>query len=162
LKILAVEDLPKDKIVDFFKLHWGSPEMVISSGVYDCSTLDGFAVINGGSEINGLITFIIKDNECEIISLDSIEEGKGIGTSLVLKVEERAIKRSCKLVKLITTNDNLLALEFYQKRGFVLSKLLTNAVEKARKLKPVIPLVGNNGIPIRDEIELKKGLAGIE
>ncbi|WP_062050437.1 GNAT family N-acetyltransferase [Bacillus sp. JCM 19034] len=158
MKIYAIEELEKNKIIEFFKLHWGSPEMVISSGVYNCSTLDGFTSINNDGEIIGLITYIIKDNECEIISLDSIEEGIGIGTNLVQAVENLAIRRKCKLVKLITTNDNLLALKFYQKRGFILSKIINNAVEKARKIKPEIPLIGNEGIPIRDEIELIKVL----
>ncbi|SHI66063.1 GNAT family N-acetyltransferase [Lutispora thermophila] len=158
MKIYAIDNLPKNKIVEFFELHWGSTQMVVSSGVYDCSELDGFAVLNEEDEIIGLITYIIKDDECEIISLDSIEEGKGIGTTLIKEVENLAIKKRCRRVKLITTNDNLLALKFYQKRGFVLSKIFNNAVEKARKIKPQIPLIGNDGIPIRDEIELIKHL----
>ncbi|HZH59516.1 MAG TPA: GNAT family N-acetyltransferase [Metabacillus sp.] len=156
MKICSIKDISNDKIIDFFKLHWGSPEMVISSGVYNCSTLDGFTVVNEENIIIGLTTYIIRNNECEIISLDSIEEGKGIGTLLVQEVEKLAKKKKCNLVKLITTNDNLLALKFYQKRGFILSKIINNAVEKARELKPEIPLIGNDGIPIRDEIELKK------
>lgn len=156
MKLYAIKDIPKEKVIEFFKLHWGSSKMVISSGVYDCSTLDGFTVVNGEDQIIGLITYVIKDYECEIISLDSIEEGKGIGTSLVKEVEIVAINEKCKLVKLVTTNDNLLALKFYQKRGYILSKLLKNAVEKARMIKPEIPLIGNDGIPIRDEIELIK------
>ncbi|KGP91816.1 hypothetical protein N780_15705 [Pontibacillus chungwhensis BH030062] len=158
MKIYPNEELPKSKILDFFQFHWGSPEMVISSGIYDCSTLDGFTIVNEEEKIIGLITYIINDNEIEIISLDSLEEGKGIGTILVKEVESLAIKRNCKLAKLITTNDNLLALRFYQKRGFTLSQILNNAVEKARKIKPEIPLIGNGGIPIRDEIELIKVL----
>jgi ribosomal protein S18 acetylase RimI-like enzyme len=159
MKIYAVMEIPKNKIIEFFKLHWGSTKMVISSGVYDCSTLDGFAVLNEEGQIIGLITYVIKDDECEIISLDSTEEGKGIGTALVKEVENLATKKKCQLLKLITTNDNLLALKFYQKRGFILSKIIHNAVEKARKIKPEIPLIGNDGIPIRDEIELIKVLS---
>jgi ribosomal protein S18 acetylase RimI-like enzyme len=155
--ICEIEDLPKNKIIDFFKLHWGSPEMVISSGVYDCSVLDGFAVVKE-EVITGLITYIIKDNECEIISLDSVAEGRGIGTSLVQEVEKLAVEKKCELIKLITTNDNLHALKFYQKRGYFLSRIINNAVEEARKIKPEIPYIGNNGIPIRDEIELIKAL----
>ncbi|MCU1807995.1 GNAT family N-acetyltransferase [Cytobacillus firmus] len=158
MNIYQVKDLPKNKIIEFFKMHWGSPEMVISSGIYDCSALDGFAVLNEEDKIIGLITYIIKNTECEIISLDSTEEGKGIGTSLVQEVENFAEKKNCRIVKLITTNDNLLALKFYQKRGFILSKIIHNAVEEARKVKPEIPLIGNDGIPIRDEIELIKVL----
>ncbi|MFS8541615.1 MAG: GNAT family N-acetyltransferase [Tissierellales bacterium] len=156
MKIYSLADIPKDKLIEFFKLHWGSTKMVISSGVYDCSELDGFAVLNENGDIIGLVTYIIRDNECEIISLDSILEGKGIGTSLINEVENIALKNNCKLIKVITTNDNLSALRFYQKRGFVLSRIINNAVEKAREIKPEIPLIGNDGIPIRDEIELIK------
>lgn len=159
MNVVEVKNLPNHLIVDFFTEHWGSPEMVISSGIYDCSSLDGFAVVEDKDKIVGLITYIFENNECEIISLDSVKEGKGIGTILVKEVENLACKKSCKLVKLITTNDNLLALKFYQKRGFILSKIINNAVEKARKLKPEIPLIGNEGIPIRDEIELIKKLS---
>lgn len=56
---------------------------------------------------------------------------------------------------LITTNDNMEALRFYQKRGFILSALYPNALEESRKLKPEIPEVGLEGIPLRDEIELE-------
>ncbi|MFJ7738781.1 GNAT family N-acetyltransferase [Lysinibacillus sp. NPDC097287] len=157
--IFEIDELSRDQVIGFFKAHWGSSEMVISSGIYDCSELDGFIVVNDENEIIGLITYIIAFNECEIISLDCIEEGKGIGSALVQEVENLAVKKKCKIIKLITTNDNLLALKFYQKRGFYLSKILINAVEKARKLKPEIPLVGNDGIPIRDEIELEKLLS---
>ena len=59
---------------------------------------------------------------------------------------------------LITTNDNLSALRFYQKRSFDMVRLYLNAVEEARKIKPEIPLTGNDGIPIRHEIELEMKL----
>ncbi|WP_157065215.1 GNAT family N-acetyltransferase [Amphibacillus sediminis] len=158
MKIYAIENLPKNKMIEFFKLHWGSPEMVISSGVYDCSTLDGFAVVNEEVEIIGLITYIMRTNECEIISLDSVDKGKGKGTALVQEVEKLAMKKKCTRIKVITTNDNLLALKFYQKRGFFISKIINHAVEKARALKPEIPLIGYDGIPIRDELVLIKPL----
>lgn len=157
MNVVAINELSKEKVIEFFKEHWGSPQMVISTGIYDCSTLDGFAVLKE-DKIIGLITYDIQNGECEIISLDSVEEGKGIGSALVQEVELLALKENCKVIKLVTTNDNLLALKFYQKRGFILSQIFNNAVEKARKLKPEIPLIGNDGIPIRDEIELKKFL----
>jgi hypothetical protein len=56
---------------------------------------------------------------------------------------------------LITNNDNLPALGFFQKRGLSLVAVYRNAVDVARRLKPEIPLVGKNGIPLRDEIELE-------
>nr|WP_240628530.1 GNAT family N-acetyltransferase [Bacillus salacetis] len=146
------------KVESFFTTHWGSPEMVISSGIYDCSKLDGYSVLNGKGEIIGLITYVTRGEECEIISLDSIIEGKGIGTALIQKVEAIALEKGCRSVKLVTTNDNLPAIGFYQKRGYHLSNFYRNAVEKARRHKPEIPLISADGIPIRDEIELEKEL----
>ena len=55
-------------------------------------------------------------------------------------------------------NDNLRALEFYQKRGYCLTKIYPNAIKKVRKLKKDVPLLGINNIPLRDEIELEKQL----
>ncbi|MCC5804067.1 GNAT family N-acetyltransferase [Rossellomorea vietnamensis] len=160
MNIVSLEELPQEKITDFFHHHWGSPKMVISSGVYDCATLDGFAVLNKDNRITGLITYVLKGTECEIISLDSLEEKKGIGTSLMKEVDRVAAENGCRRITLITTNDNLLALKFYQKRGFRISMIHRDAVEKARRIKPEIPLIGNDGIPIRDEIELEKGVTG--
>jgi ribosomal protein S18 acetylase RimI-like enzyme len=87
--------------------------------------------------------------------LDSLREGQGVGTTLIQAVVEEARKRNCKRVFLITTNDNLNALGFYQKRGFELVKINRGALLETRKLKPGIPLIGENNIPLRDEIELE-------
>jgi ribosomal protein S18 acetylase RimI-like enzyme len=91
----------------------------------------------------------------EITSLDSLRAGKGIGTTLINKVMEEARTKKCHRLFLITTNDNLNALGFYQRRGFELSKLYRGAINESRKLKPGIPLIGANNIPLRDEIELE-------
>ncbi|KHD85508.1 GNAT family N-acetyltransferase [Heyndrickxia ginsengihumi] len=157
--ICKVSELAKHKISAFFEKHWGSPEMVISSGIYHCNELDGFVYLNENQDIIGLITYVIRNNECEIISLDSIVEGNGIGSKLLQQVENIAKYNGCRLIKLITTNDNLHALKFYQKRGYRLIKVLQHAVDRARKLKPSIPLIGNDGIPLRDELVLQKDFA---
>jgi GNAT superfamily N-acetyltransferase len=158
MNIIPSKNLHKNKISEFFTTHWGIPKMVISSGVFDCSALNGFAVISEEDQIIGLITYVMNENECEVISLDSLVEGKGIGSALLQEVERIAVQNKCTRVKLITTNDNLSALKFYQKRGFELVKIHKNAVERARKIKPEIPLIGIDGIPLKDEIELEKVL----
>ena len=56
---------------------------------------------------------------------------------------------------LITTNDNLHALGFYQKRGFALVAVQPDALAQSRLLKPQISTTGMGGIPLRDEIELE-------
>ena len=59
---------------------------------------------------------------------------------------------------LLTTNDNVDALRFYQRRGFALAELHVGGVDRARSLKPWIPSVGSDGIPMRDELVLVRRL----
>ena len=147
---------PEDQIwiSDLLTQHWGS-EIVVSRGkVHDASQLPGF-VAHLANEKVGLITYQIVDKACEIVTLDSWRENFGIGTALIEAVNQEAQKKSCQRLWLITTNDNLPALGFYQKRGFQLVAIHANAIAKSRQLKPSIPQIGINGIPIRDEIELE-------
>jgi GNAT superfamily N-acetyltransferase len=116
--------------------------------------LEGF-VIEAPEEWIGLLTFVIKDSECEVTSLNSLREGQGIGSKLIDLAIQEARTRACNRLFLITTNDNLNALGFYQKRGFEIVTIYRGAVHESRKIKPGIPLVGYNKIPLRDEIELE-------
>jgi len=157
LRRLTQSDLPR--LRQFWKENWGD-EFVIAHGViYHPDTLDGFVAFDAGEWI-GEITFHFSGNDCEIVSLDSLRQGQGIGTLLIDKVIEEASARGCQRIFLITTNDNLNALGFYQKRGFELVAVHRGAVNESRKVKPGIPLIGNDGIPLRDEIELEMSLRG--
>jgi len=69
-----------------------------------------------------------------------------------------AAAAGCTRLWLVTTNDNVEALRFYQKQGFRLVALYPNALEASRRLEPDLPLVGRHGIPLRDEIELEMRL----
>lgn len=98
------------------------------------------------------------DGLCEIVSLDSLRENQGIGTALLTQVLAQARQRGCAKAVLITTNDNLRAMGFYQKRGFDMVALYRNALDVSRRLKPEIPAIGENCIPLRHEIEFEKEL----
>ena len=152
LRRLTKHDLPR--LRQFWVEHWGGEEMLARGNVYRPEQLEGF-VVEDGEEWMGLLTFLIKDDECEVTSLDSLREGQGIGSMLIDKALEEARARNCNRLFLITTNDNLRALGFYQKRGFEIVTIYRGAVNESRKRKPGIPLVGMNAIPLRDEIELE-------
>ena len=155
--IKEINELNREKVIYFFREHWGSSEMVISSGIYQCEKLDGF-IFEDNNNIIGLVTYVVKtnENEIEIISLDSIQEGQGIGSALIQKVENTAMQKQIQIVSLVTTNDNLNVLKFYQKRGYRIISVISDAVNEARKIKPSIPLISSEGIPIKDELILKK------
>jgi ribosomal protein S18 acetylase RimI-like enzyme len=152
IRRLTDEDLPH--LRRFWIEHWGGEEMVTRGTVYRPEQLEGF-VVQDGEEWIGLLTFFIKDGECEVTSLDSLREGQGIGLALIAKALDEARARGCRRLFLITTNDNLNALGFYQRRGFEIVTVYRGALNETRKIKPAIPLVGMNNIPLRDEIELE-------
>ncbi len=152
LRRLTQADLPLLRQV--WKENWGDEFVVAHGVVYRPDPLDGFIALDG-QEWVGEITFIFSQDGCEIVTLDSVREGQGLGTKLINAVVEQVRKQHRKRIFLITTNDNLNALGFYQKRGFQLVKIHRGAVNESRKIKPSIPLIGMNNIPLRDEIELE-------
>jgi GNAT superfamily N-acetyltransferase len=95
----------------------------------------------------------------ERYSARAAERLRGVGTALLRAVEEVAARSGCSSLWLVTTNDNLDALRFYQRRGFRLTELHAGAVDDSHaRLKPEIPRAGSFGIDLRDELVLKKYL----
>lgn len=137
--------------------QWGAETVVVHDQIYYPAELPGFVAVKDDKPV-GLITYSIEGRDCEVVTLDSLCTCKGVGTRLIAAVEELARQVDCRRLWLITTNDNLNALGFYQKRGFRLLEIYPGAVDRARKRKPQIPLLGENKIPIHDEIELEKRL----
>ncbi len=133
---------------------WGSTQIVTRGRIHEASELPGLVAMLEG-EPAGLMTYRLDPRELEIISLNSMREGRGIGSALLAAVAGIAREQGCGRVWLITSNDNTRAIRFYQKRGYRLSALYPNALETSRRLKPSIPMVGIDGIPLRDEIELE-------
>ena len=149
IRPLTAKDLPR--LIEFWKEQWGGEEMIVHGEVFRPEQLNGFITEDWSS----VITYIIRDDSCEIISLNSLKENQGLGTALIGKVANEAHQQNCRRLFLVTTNDNLHALGFYQRRGFQLTAIRCGAVDEARKIKASIPLMGMNDIPLRDEIELE-------
>lgn len=144
-------------INQFIQENWYSTVIVIRGKIVDMTLVDGIAVYESNSII-GLITYEIRNDECEILSFDSKHENQGIGTELIKRVIEIARNQGCRKLKLITTNDNINAIKFYQKRGFNMVRLYHNSMDISRKLKPSIPMIGEYGIPLMHEIEFEMKL----
>jgi len=154
-------DADREAVRRFVTAQWGS-EIVISRGhAYRPHEMSGFVAEDGDGAWVGLVTYrLAPPDACEVMTLDSLRPGMGIGSALIASVRGAARQAGGRRLWLITTNDNLNALRFYQKRGFVLAALYPNALAESRRQKPEIPLVGFDGIPLRDEIELEMALTG--
>ena len=138
----------------FLEERWGAAAIVTRGLIHNADRLDGF-IAGIGAEPAGLITFRHDKRECEVVTLDSVREGEGIGTALLAGAVHHARESGCARLWLITTNDNLDAVRVHQKRGLHLAAIYPNALEESRRLKPEIPLTGIDRIPLRDEIELE-------
>ena len=141
-------------IEGFLVRRWTSTRQVTQGRVHDASKLPAHVGVREGQRV-GLITYRIDGASCQIVTLDSLFENQAIGTALVEAVRAAATGAGCTRLWLITTNDNVNALQFWQNRGFRLVAVHRDAVAESRRLKPSIPLVGQDGIPIRDELELE-------
>ena len=149
-----INSLNRSLVNTFIKEHWYTTTMIIRGRVIDMTKTEGF-FFRDGKSIIGLITYLVYDNILEIASLDSLRENQGIGSKLIETVIHEAKERKVRKIVLITTNDNINAIRFYQKRGFDMVHLFRNALDISRKLKPEIPLIGENSIPLRHEIEFE-------
>ena len=143
------------QINKYVKKYWKTNIIISKGKIHDIKSLPGLIPENNG-EICGLLIYNIVGNECEIVSLNS--ELHGAGTALLKAIINHARRSNCSRLWVVTTNDNTKALRFYQKNGFSIIGIHINAIEKSRELKPEIPAIGMDNIPIKDEIELEMSL----
>jgi quercetin dioxygenase-like cupin family protein/N-acetylglutamate synthase-like GNAT family acetyltransferase len=153
-QIVELSSDHREWAVGLVRERWGASEIVTRGRIHDTAELQGFVATLRGEPV-GLATYRMDEPECEMVSLDSLMEGIGIGSALVDAVAAEARDGGCRRLWLITTNDNLDAIHFYQKRGFLLVAIHRNALEETRRLKPGLPMMGIDGIPLRDEVEME-------
>jgi GNAT superfamily N-acetyltransferase len=110
----------------------------------------------------GFVSYLVSASgsapEAEIQALLTIPRvrGQGVGSALLDAARGELRVAGVRRIWLVTTNDNLDALGFFQRRGWRLAAARPGAVDEARRtLKPSIGEVGANGIPIRDELDLE-------
>jgi ribosomal protein S18 acetylase RimI-like enzyme len=134
---------------------WGSEIVAVHGTSLRPAELGGFIAERSG-QVVGLLTYQVAGTMLEIVTLNAIDRRAGIGSMLIEAAVGQARRSGCREVWLTTTNDNIDALRFYQRRGFRLAQLRPGAVDQSRQRKPEIPRVGDYGIPLRDEIDLTR------
>jgi GNAT superfamily N-acetyltransferase len=114
-----------------------------------------------GDGLVGVATYVVDADGggCELLTLYAATRLAGIGSALLAAVEHIARDAGCTRLWVVTTNDNIEALRFYQRRGFRLALIRPGAVDRSRdELKPEIPDSGAFNIPLHDELQLEMEL----
>ncbi len=132
---------------------WGSEVVAVHDDILRPAELPGF-IAERSRRVAGLLTYQVLGDTLEIVTLNAIDRRAGIGTLLIEASVTAARRYGCRQVQLTTTNDNIDALRFYQRRGFRLAELRPGAVDRSREIKPEIPRIGDYGIPLHDELDL--------
>ncbi len=135
--------------------HWGSDFVLSQRQKVYPRELPGLVALDEDETRIGLLTYRVVNGTMEIVTLNASRQHQGIGTQLVVGAVAEAQTLNLGVVWVVTTNDNLDALRFWQRRGFRLVSLRPGAIGEARRLKPTIPIHGCYNIPIHDEIKLE-------
>jgi len=154
VQVRALADGDRGAVARFLEQQWGSDVQAAHGTVFRPAELPGLIAQTPGQPMAGLLTYEVRGAVLEIVTLNAVPRQAGIGTALVEEAVVEAVRRGCREVRLTTTNDNIGALRFYQRRGFRLAGLRPGAVTRARRAKPEIPMTGEYGIPLRDELDL--------
>lgn len=155
--IRRINESDKEAVFQLLAERWAGPEMLLDGEIVDASALPGY-VAYAGDELVGLVTLIKRDGEWEILTLDSLNRWGGTGTQLLNAVIEEARTAGIDRLTVRTSNDNLDAFRFYQRRGFRLERVAQGVIDAEREKKPEIPMRGDYGIEIHDEILFARGL----
>ncbi|MEY2476522.1 MAG: hypothetical protein QOG87_1837 [Actinomycetota bacterium] len=157
---MTLDVRPLDRVTDgaWLDTHldevWGGPFQARRGELFDARELPGLVAERDGELVGVLCYRDGGDRSWELALISAVLGRSGVGSTLVAALVDRVGGSS--RIWVVTTNDNVDALRFYQRRGFRLQVVRPGAVDDARRsLKPEIPRVGHYGIPLRDELELE-------
>ena len=144
-------------IVDLLRGFWGGTTVVAHGTLFDAAALPAL-LSRRGDRVTGLLTYAIGLDGLEVVTLDAVQRHSGAGTALLSAAVRHAVAEGLGRIWLITTNDNVDGIRFYQRRGMRIVGINPGAVDESRKIKPSIPEVGEYGIEIHDELVLERRL----
>lgn len=134
----------------------GSPMQARLGEVHDVGALPGVGAWDGDALV-GVATH--RGDELAALAVLAPERGRGVGGALIEALVGAMREQGASRVWLVTTNDNLDAIRVYQRHGFRLTELHPGGVDRSRRdLKPEIPVMGQNGIEMHDELVFTRDL----
>ena len=105
MQIRPVNEQDRGWVRSLLQERWAQAEIVTRGRLHHADQLPGFIAAETVHPV-GLVTYALENGECEIVSLDSLQAGQGVGSALLSAVVDLAHAAGCTRVWLITTNDN--------------------------------------------------------
>ena len=139
---------------ELLRLRWSGGALMLRGKIVHPKDVEAIAAYHDG-RLAGVGTWRLEGRVIYLATLNNITEQRGVGVALLAAAMELGRDKGAALLRVIVTNDNLNALGFYQRRGFRVVAVYPGAIDTIRALLPSIPAIGQNRIPIRDEIELE-------
>lgn len=153
--IIPVDGEWRAEIDRLIEREWAGPMVATNGVLHNTSQAEGFVFLSSG-QLAGYLLYCLEKGECEVLVLHSLAENRGVGSALLRSAVQKAKQSGCGRLWLVTTNDNVRAVRFYQRFGMELKAVRIGAMDQARaSLKPSIPLIGIDGIPIKHEFEFE-------
>lgn len=149
----ATSDKERKTIREFVQRFWGEQEQMTFNRKFTVGKLSAYAA-KSGNNIIGFVSYAELTDAILIVALGILPQyqNTGIGRSLVEKIEAEARGLRKKKLLVSTSNDDLPALAFYQSLGFQIYEVKPNVI--AEKHGEILKGVG--GLPVRDELRLRK------
>jgi N-acetylglutamate synthase-like GNAT family acetyltransferase len=147
-----------DGVAAIHDVAWGGPLVAGHDTLFDLTTLPTLVALDADGALVGALAYRLEADGLEVVSIAAHPRGGGAGTALLAAVADVARRLQRPRLWLVTTNDNLDALRFYQRRGLRIVHVNRGAVDRARRLKPSVPLIGAYGIALHDELRLELAL----
>jgi ribosomal protein S18 acetylase RimI-like enzyme len=151
--VRQAEPEDRDACLALFKRDFGRAAIVAFGEVMALEEYPAIVAEMKG-ELAGALAYRLVPDALHIVALatDPMWQRSGVASHLTAEAELLARRHGRERLVFSTTNDNLPALYFYQRRGWTVTEVVAGA------MIPHATGVGFAGIPVRDEIRIEKRL----
>ncbi|HET9903963.1 MAG TPA: GNAT family N-acetyltransferase [Xanthobacteraceae bacterium] len=139
---------------ELLRLRWSDGTIFVRGRLLAPQDVEALGAYLDG-RLQGVATWRIEQGTLYLLTLNNITDRRGVGVALLGAMLDMGRRKGFPFMRAMLSNDNIPALRFYQKRGFRIVAVHSGVVDMMRSLKPSIPEIGFDGIPMRDEIELE-------
>lgn len=144
----------RKELEELLRLRWPDANLIICGEFVRPEDVEGLGYY-ADDRLHGIATWRSHGKVMHIVAVNAFTALRGVGVALVDAMKEHGRRNGVTCLRATISNDNVVALRFYQKRGFRLSALHRGIYDAMRAMKPSLPLTGLDGIPMRDELELE-------